>query len=351
MSLRFRAYTPEDQGAVRDLILSCYGDSGVSDEGFLHWHFRHAGMLQGMVLAEEEGRIVGIQPMELLPHRISSESIRAGMLTGVMVHPDWRRRGIFTRLVEACEENAWHQGAGLVWTMPNDRSYPGFIKMGYTDPGPRRLFVWSPRPAVLLRKRLPAGLATLFGWCAAPWISRRPGAGEASQVNLDAVLADLAAAAEVVGSQWPGLIQQRDETWLRWRFDPPGSRRYKFFLARDERGTTAAWSAGTLESREGLNVGYLIDHVGIDSLALRASGRALLDSLEQQGAELVLAVVSSSAQAQQLARLGMMQVPFRLAPKKFYTVFRAAPSLPEHLRALLARRDNWYQSFSDWDTL
>ncbi len=349
MSLEFRQFEPaRDMDGVIDLVYACYGSNGVSREKFQHWHFKHEGLTQGMVLALDGERIVGMQPMEILPHWFQGELQTAAMLTGVMVDPEYRRRGIFNKLVTTCEELAWAKGALLVWTMPNDRSFPGFQKRAYAIPSERRLFIWAPRPGRVLESYLPNWASSVLTPLMRPYLSRRVDPSHGQSLADGSSIEECCGISEKLGAAWPGIMLQRDRRWFDWRYH---SYNGVYEFAVDRSPNAASWSAITLEEREGLRVGYLVDHVGTDKDALWASGQAALGMLQDRGADLVMAVVSSSRQAESLERLGMRHVPRSFAPKRFFTVYKLNPNAPAAWLAKLQDPDAWYLSLSDWDTI
>ncbi|MGV8042538.1 MAG: GNAT family N-acetyltransferase [Thermoanaerobaculaceae bacterium] len=346
-----RPYRADDGGAVRSLIRACYGDGGVSQGSFRHWHFGNAEAVQGMVVAEVDGVVVGMQPMEVGPHRFADRRLLAGVLTGVMVHPEWRRRGLFSRLIDACEKRAWELGAELVWTMPNEQSLRGFAKLGYTDPGKRRLLAWSPRPERLLARTLPAALASVAGWLARPLVRGRSGRNPRWQVEeVESLGASAAAVAASEFSRWPGLVQERSQAWLQWRFAGELGRCYRAFVASDGSGV-GAWAVTTIESRLGLVAGYLVDLAARDEGAATAVGRASLAALAESDVDIVMAVVSSRHLARRCRRIGLTAVPRWISPKRFHTVFRVRADAAPGIRSVLSTIEGWHLTLADWDNI
>ncbi len=351
-AVRVRPYLgAEDDAPIRALIEACYGAAGVAAARFRHWHFGLSSSTQAMALAEADGTLVGVQPMEIVPHRLAGAPIRAAVLTGVMVHPAWRRQGIFSQLLARCEQQAWDLGAELIWSMPNGLSRPGFMKAGYLDPGERRLMVWSEDPRRVLERVLPAPVAGLAARLGRRVIGRRPVADPRCSVRaIDGPGEMEAEIARGFANSWPGLVQERDREWLAWRFAPASSTSYRSFTAGDVAGRPAAWAVTTREQRAGYRAGYLLDIVSTDDAAGLAAGRAALDALAAES-DLVLTVVSSAGLARLCRSLGFVSVPPAVAPKRFYTVYRSRPGGAIEDRAAVARIGGWHQTLADWDNL
>ncbi len=351
--MQIRAYRDEDLAELRQLMAAVYGDAAISDE---IWRWRHFGLggKNGAMVAVDGGAIVGQQPMELYDFHFGGRPVPGAVLTGVMVHPRYRRRGLFGNLVGACEQTAWDNGAAFVTTMPNEQSFPAFMKSGYVDPGLRTLLVRVVDPEPLaVRLRAPPRVAALGGA-----VGRLGLAGLASmlrrsrRIRVEHVTGfsedvDQLFTQFVAGSA--GLCQVRSLEWLRWRYERAPLQPPRLFEAR-ENGRLVGWAVSTTEQREGLRVGYLVDILAIDGAARRALILAVSDDLANAGVAIILSVVSNRELIRALVSCLFVPVPRRTAPKKFYTVFKAAPGR-RHDLAALASIGNWYQTLGDWDNI
>lgn len=79
--------------------------------------------------------------------------VRAVRAVDTATSPDYRRRGLFSRLTVHGLEEMRGEGVDLVFNTPNDQSRPGYLKLGWE--------VVTPRLAVLFRPRGPAALVRL----------------------------------------------------------------------------------------------------------------------------------------------------------------------------------------------
>ncbi len=129
-----RPITPDDRDGVLDLFRRVFGEEDATPEW---WDWKYlanpAGPAIGYV-AEVGTRIVG--QYAVFPRRFSGDGREMFMaLSGdTMVHPEFRRQGMFVELARRTYETASSQGIDIVFGFPNANSHSGFISaLGWTD--------------------------------------------------------------------------------------------------------------------------------------------------------------------------------------------------------------------------
>jgi len=142
--------------------------------------------------------------------------VRAVRAVDTATHPDHQGRGIFSALTMRAVDELRAEGVGFVFNTPNDKSRPGYLKMGWHPVG-----------------QLPAGLRPA-SMMALPRIANARMPAELWSVPSDAgqppqeVLGDEPAVAALLDSapQPAGVTTRRSPAYLRWRygFDPLGYR-------------------------------------------------------------------------------------------------------------------------------
>jgi GNAT superfamily N-acetyltransferase len=109
---------------------------------FFSWkHFQNPFGESVILLAKEEGRIVGVRAFMNWQWATDREICRAVRAVDTATHPDFQGKGIFSKLtmkaVETCKENH----TGFVFNSPNKISIKGYLKLGWYSNGKMPLTV------------------------------------------------------------------------------------------------------------------------------------------------------------------------------------------------------------------
>lgn len=142
--------------------------------------------------------------------------------------PEHQRRGLFSRLVRACRDRAFQNGAVTIYGTPNSQSTPGYAKLGFKiieDPRAHLLLVPNPAYAFGPRPKDAEALKT-------------PAAHKATPLEIS--LQDYVAA--TVG--FPRLNAGTAD-YLTWRFGSE-ARGYRFFRDGDVYCALAPYQLGRL---------------------------------------------------------------------------------------------------------
>lgn len=216
-----RAATPEDDPEVLALLQASMG--WVPDEQyaeFFAWkHRENAFGVSPSWVAVDDDRIIGFRTFLCWQFDHDGRTVDAVRAVDTATHPDYQGRGIFSLLTQHALDELTADGTGFVFNTPNDRSRPGYLKMGWQMV--QKLPVAArPRSALALvrlaRARVPAD----------KWSADCTGGVAA----LDA-LADDAAVEALLDSMRPagdepapGLHTRRSAAYLRWRYGFPALR-------------------------------------------------------------------------------------------------------------------------------
>jgi len=206
-----RPFAPGDEPAVLDLLAASMGwvPDGTTAR-FFAWKHRESPFGPSPAWVASEGdRIVAFRAF--LRWRFlagpGGGELRAVRAVDTATHPDHQGRGLFTRLTRHALDAVTADGTAFVFNTPNDRSRPGYLKLGWRPAG---------RPAVLARLRSPAVLGRLARarTPAGKWSEPCDAGVPAAEAAADPALPALLAAAD----PGDGVRTARSPAYLAWRY-------------------------------------------------------------------------------------------------------------------------------------
>jgi len=330
-----RLARPDDIEAVVDLVRVVHGDR-YPEVNRASWNWRYLGTGEfraDILMAEHEGQPVGVQPVSLFDYQWGSERLRGAMYTGVLTHPDHRRRGIFRSLVSAANEHATRRGAQFSMALPNEASFPGFIRSGdWCEPG-----------------LIPLYAKACHGWVL-PFLFRgRSGTSDAGRMDLvrvSSVPDELDDVSDAFARDSGGLMVRRTAAYWNWRYGAKPSSAYHTYLVR-QGGRVEGAVVTSAARRMGLSIGMIMDVVARGGPAvLGVLLREAVADAKRRGCRFAVCQATHPLR-QALREEGFRYAPAALVRKRFHLVFRTTgvaglPRLPDRLT-------DWHITFGDSD--
>jgi GNAT superfamily N-acetyltransferase len=216
-NLTVREATDGDLPAVLDLLQASLGWVPDDDYArFFAWkhHESPFGRSPAWVAVDREAgdRVVGFRTFSRWRFDTGGETVPAVRAVDTATHPDYQGRGIFSLLTRHALEALRDEGVAFVFNTPNDKSRPGYLKMGWqlVERLPVAATVRSPGSLVrLARARTPAD----------KW-----SAPSSAGVPVSEVLADAGAVEALLAAARPDpghdqrLRTARTPEFLAWRY-------------------------------------------------------------------------------------------------------------------------------------
>jgi GNAT superfamily N-acetyltransferase len=224
--LVLRRSTAADRTAIIELCRASLGwEADDPNEAFFAWkHDENAfGPSPSWVAVADDGTLAGLRVFLRWRFREPSGTTFTGVrAVDTATHPDWQGKGIFTKLTLGAIPDLRDDGVDVIFNTPNDKSRPGYLKMGWSEVGRVPVGV---RPTSLRSLRTIARART----AADLWST-------ASDVGIDAseAFADTDAVERLL-SRCPGaggIETDRTPAYLRWRYSF-GPLRYRAVLVGD----------------------------------------------------------------------------------------------------------------------
>ena len=211
-----RAYRDGDEPAILELLSMSLGPGPVGRRTPEFFRWKHLDNPFGpsfLLLAESADRIVGFRAFMRWRFRVGDRYVRAVRAVDTATHPQHRGAGIFSRLTEQAL-NELQGGAELVFNTPNEKSLPGYLKLGWRTVGRIPVAIRVRRPLPFLRdaRRLRSNAAASRPSRPEPGIEAETAAEALADPGLPALLGEAGAAATA------RLATPRDAVFLGWRY-------------------------------------------------------------------------------------------------------------------------------------
>ena len=158
--MNIRPAVAADRPAIIELLKSSLGESTIPKSEKL-WRWKHEENPFGssyVLLAEENNRLIGLRAFMKWEWIREDKIYRAIRAVDTATHPDHQGKGIFKKLTLAQLDICKKEGVDFVFNTPNEKSLPGYLKMGWVKQGKMPLKIKMLRPfslafKLLLRKK------------------------------------------------------------------------------------------------------------------------------------------------------------------------------------------------------
>jgi GNAT superfamily N-acetyltransferase len=147
-SMVIRPWRDGDLSSVQTLLRAALGEgpAGSRSDAFFAWkHLDNPFGRSFMLVAERDGQIVGLRAFMRWRFRASGTTLRAVRAVDTATHPDHQGQGIFSLLTRRAIE-VMHDESELVFNTPNEKSLPGYLKMGCRTVGRIPIVIGTHRP-------------------------------------------------------------------------------------------------------------------------------------------------------------------------------------------------------------
>jgi GNAT superfamily N-acetyltransferase len=313
-----------------------------------------------VIVALDNGRIVGARPFRLAQMRLGNQKVSAAQHTDTMVHPEYQGKGIFNQMGQFSMEYLKQNGHALSYGYGNEKSRLGFLKQGYRLVALNETLFRPINPQKLISYKLGnrilgGGLGFLYD----KLLNIRP--REAFQLatpfQLEVFDQFNDELKEIDTLRDESLIDLvRGESYLRWLFDQRPNRDYKYIVAEKDHTLWGYTVVSAQEQNDGLVYGYIMDHLvrHRDIACFRALINGSLDELGKWGCDIALiwALGEPALRKELLEHLGFKSTllfPYnRFSGHGFLNAIR----LGEQLAALdIYDKKNWRVTCAYWDNI
>jgi GNAT superfamily N-acetyltransferase len=213
--IRVLPYSPKHKPQIVELLNVSLQRKLVGERDAAYWDWKHEQNPFGtslLLLAECDDKLVGLRAFMRWRLQVQGRTIHAAKPVDSVTHPDYQRRGIFTRLTQQACELSRREGIQFLFNTPNDNSKPGYLKLGWQQVDALPLYVKPLRP-----------LST--GWRLAGWKCGRKRIPEQQEffreepIMAASMFGDAKAISQIIASLNDNRLgTARSADFLRWRY-------------------------------------------------------------------------------------------------------------------------------------
>lgn len=244
-----RPFRPGDTSAFLSLVETVFDEP--RDSRWFSWKFEANPYVDHVpiVVAEADDRVVGARPFLALRMRVAGDAHLALEPVDAMVHPDHRRRGVFTAMTEYAIDRYESSDASFFFNFPNAAAAAGNRELGWEKVGDRGTYYRFADPGRVADMRgLPGGVkaaAAAVKPASTGYVALREAfAPHATNVSVRRASEDPATVLAATYRERPPekIHALRDETFYDWRLRNPDWR-YETYVVEDD--PSAAMVVGT----------------------------------------------------------------------------------------------------------
>ena len=255
----------EEKEQLADLFRICFGRN--IPERYWEWKYVRnpaAPKDTTVVVAMDGGRIVGARPFQFTEMWLGNERITAAQHTDTMVHPEYRRGGVFSRMTEYAIQGLRDEKCELSYGFPGPESRGGFLKQGWKAVVDTMPLFQVVRPDNLLAYKLRnRSLSTALGFLyrMLPADQTKPTLNEPELFGGEVFncFPDVLTGVDSLRDERTIDIV-RSERYLRWRFDEHPEFTYTYVAAKKDGKLCGYAVVSVQQETNGLIYGIIVDY-------------------------------------------------------------------------------------------
>ena len=285
-----RWFQPGDKTAYLELYRYVFDvERGVD---WFDWKYERNPYIDHVpiVVATHGGELIGARSFFALELRLGGRPMQALQPCDTMVHPEYRRRGLFVRMTERAIGRYESSRTRLFFNFPNDKTLSGNLKLGWRSVGTVPTYYRIERPRRVMRSMVDDRLAHVASLVGEPLIAgynalRNRTGNELADVSVQRFsTVPSTRLASVYRTAIPDSIHAiRDEEFYDWRFSNP-CWEYTTYVATNETKPLAGIVVGeSADTEPGLV--RLTDVVPLCRDRRKAETAALIDRIVSEHSE------------------------------------------------------------------
>jgi GNAT superfamily N-acetyltransferase len=321
------------------------------DDRFWNWEFREGPDGKAFVyVVEDEHKIIG--HFADIPRRfyVQGEVVLGTLSVDLMVHPDYRRKGIFEAMGTYGVRRVKQENGLFLFAFPiRPETIQGFKKLGWREVVELPVLVYPIRFVGIARRYLSsAALSHVFGGISRCFyflltgLKRRKGAEEVELEKMDSLDDQFDTFWEKAStSTFSPIMGVRNRNYLNWRYLQHPTRNYSIYRAK-RNGEMKGYIVLRRVELLGFNSTVIVDLLALDEGILSVLVEQGIQHSQQEASDLVGFMVPKGHLYHKLLR----KMGFLPSFKRF--LFMVYPNSDE---AIILAPEKWYVNWGDADVI
>jgi hypothetical protein len=363
-------YKPENLAETIEMTREYYGESWISDPGYLKWQYEDnpAGpALIQLARDGETGQLAGQYVVLPMRFKAFNKTVNGILSLNTLTRQIYTGQGIFTGLAKTVYQDCAEQGFSFCYGFPNPNSYSGFTKkLGFTDLGCFPLLICPLNIKALVKKKMGPLLASL----ALPIhlfykVKEHPDDRYEVFPLTPFNLSDMNAFWDTIQDKYP-IMGIRDADYIRWRYFENPYRDYQLYgIQKKNSSELIGYIVGRCTEVEGISSGMVVDFLVAPSVP--DAGNFLINRLLRFFVDTNMDLAGSlmlphTEESSILKANGFFTCPRFLEPQPFPVIYRRL-SPPPGEGAVKANEEkscdndsflqlnHWFLTMGDYDAI
>ncbi len=340
--------TEDEKQAILNLTEKTFGDIEINNPSYFDWQYRDNPNGKALVLLardDSSNLIVGtntIVPMKLI---VDDEIITSSLACNVQVHPDYRKKGIFSKLLLSMPKFALANNINSLFAIPNDNSFKAFINEGSIEITHLPLLIKPIRLSQYFEFPLKQILKSFDIF----WKKRNIPLNNIEEFheNFDDSFENLAKKT----SNRISVMNSRKKEFLNWRYKNHPTQKYQIFTLKINNellGYIITKIHYIGQKKIGIILDYMVDSDHKDKSQLKNLIYKAISNFWKNDVSIAITTSRNGLLENQLLRsCGFLTAPSFLKPVSLHFIVQTFNDNVQHTK--LKNFENWFFVFGDYD--
>ena len=337
----------DEKQEILNLTKITFGDVEINNSSYFDWQYRDNPNGKALVLLardDSNNLIVGtntIIPIKLI---VDNEIIMSSLACNVQVHPDYRKKRIFSKLLLSMPGFALDRNICSLFAIPNDNSFKAFINEGSIEITHLPLLI---KP-IKLSEYFGIPIKQILKPFDVFWKNKNIFSNiEEFYGNFDDSFENLAKKT----SKRVSVMNSRKKEFLNWRYKNHPTQKYQIFTLKTNNelnGYIITKIHFIGKKKIGIILDYMVNSNFKNKIQLKNLIHKAISNFWENNVSVAIATSKNGLLENQLLKnCGFFTAPSFLKPVSLHFVVQTFDDDTKH--AKLKKFDNWFFVFGDYD--